>query len=274
MLNKLKNIDRRIIFIFIFLAVLIPLLKPINLPTQVSQPVQNIYDFVEKIPEGKIVLMSFDYGPSTKIEINPMALSLVRQCFRRNLRIVGICLWPEGANLSREVFNLLSKEYHKEYGKDYVNLGFKAGGEPTLVSLGKVGFKELCPQDIDNKPIKELPLMQEINKYDSFALVLTFSAGVPGIKEYIRVTASQYKIPVAGGCTAVSASEMYPFLASGQLLGLMGGLKGASEYEKLVGAPGDAIKGMDAQSVAHLLIVLLIIFTNLIYFLEKAKKKT
>jgi hypothetical protein len=47
---------------------------------------------------------------------------------------------------------------------------------------------------------------------------------------------------------------------------LIGGLRGAAEYEGLVGAKGRAIAGMDAQSATHLAIILLVVTCNLFYF--------
>jgi hypothetical protein len=46
---------------------------------------------------------------------------------------------------------------------------------------------------------------------------------------------AQFGLPVAVGCTAVSAPKYYAYLEAGQMLGLIGGLKGASEYERMVG---------------------------------------
>ncbi|MFQ6003090.1 MAG: hypothetical protein ACE5KJ_05025, partial [Candidatus Zixiibacteriota bacterium] len=61
----------------------------------------------------------------------------------------------------------------------------------------------------------------------------------------------------------------YPFLASGQIVGLLGGLKGAAEYEILIQKPGMGQRGMDAQSVSHLVIILLVILGNTSYFLRR-----
>ena len=93
------------------------------------------------------------------------------------------------------------------------------------------------------------------------------------MKEYVLIVATQFGLKVGAACTAVSAPEMYSFLDSGQLLGLMGGLKGAAEYEQLLGINGDARKGMDAQSVVHMVIVLFILLSNGIYFYDEYKKK-
>jgi len=46
-----------------------------------------------------------------------------------------------------------------------------------------------------------------------------------------------------------------------------------SEYEKLVGVPGIGTSGMDAQSIAHLVIVLFIIFGNVAFFIERQRQK-
>jgi hypothetical protein len=59
------------------------------------------------------------------------------------------------------------------------------------------------------------------------------------------------------------ATDYYPYLSSRQLLGLIGGMKGAAEYEKRMGIFGDARRGMDAQSLVHVIIALLVILGNI-----------
>lgn len=59
------------------------------------------------------------------------------------------------------------------------------------------------------------------------------------------------------GLTSVDAPVMMPYFVSEQFKGLLSGLRGAAEYELLIGPPGLAIMGMDAQSVSHILVILL-----------------
>ena len=54
-------------------------------------------------------------------------------------------------------------------------------------------------------------------------------------------------------------------LRSGQINGLIGGLRGAAEYESLIGRKGKAVAGMDAQSATHLAIIVLVLICNLFY---------
>ncbi|HJW14882.1 MAG TPA: hypothetical protein VJ776_09305, partial [Thermoanaerobaculia bacterium] len=72
--------------------------------------------------------------------------------------------------------------------------------------------------------------------------------------------------PMILGSTAVMASDYYPYLSSRQILGLIGGMKGAAEYERLMGIVGDARRGMDAQSMVHVIVVILVLLGNVALF--------
>jgi hypothetical protein len=69
---------------------------------------------------------------------------------------------------------------------------------------------------------------------------------------------------MVAGVTAVSAPEYYPYLQSHQLLGLLGGMAGAAEYEKARNEKGTATRGMDAQSLAHFFVALCILLGNVV----------
>ena len=66
---------------------------------------------------------------------------------------------------------------------------------------------------------------------------------------------------------------MYPFLQAEQVTGIVGGLKGAAEYEKLMGYTGKARLGMVAQSSIHVMIIGLILLGNIAFILSKRKPK-
>jgi len=58
-----------------------------------------------------------------------------------------------------------------------------------------------------------------------------------------------------------------------QLTGLLAGLKAAAEYETLIKTPGSATSGMDAQSIAHLIIIIFIAIGNINYWRDKKALK-
>ena len=279
MLEKLKNLDRRFVFVFILLSVIIPLLFPLNLKMNTTKPVEDIYNYIESLPADSVIMVSFDYSPSTKIELDPAAEAIIRHAFRKRHKVVTLSLWPTGQSMEQNVLKKLEDEFNEQfgaetirYGVNYVNLGYKPGGSVLLIGL-KDGFAQQFPTDASGTNLSDIPLMNRVRDYDSCDLIVSLSAGVPGMREYVIIVSSQFGKKVAAACTAVSAPEMYAFLNSGQLLGLMGGLRGAAEYELLTNYTGDARKGMDAQSVVHVMIVIFILLSNIIYFVGEYKRK-
>ena len=71
---------------------------------------------------------------------------------------------------------------------------------------------------------------EPIRNLRSFDLIFSFGGGTPGLKEWILFAGDPGNIPIAGGVTAVQAPLMYPYYPA-QMLGMMGGIKGAAEYE-------------------------------------------
>jgi hypothetical protein len=280
--NKIKTIDRRVIFTFIALSVIVPLLLNIKFTEKGSPIVQNIFDKVESLPAGSRVLISMDYGPSTVPEIQPMVNALVRHCNERNLKMYYMCLWATGQNLTTlTVDSVQVKEFpEKQYGIDYVNLGYKAGNE-GLINVLLTDMKKMYTTDVSGTYIDDIEIIKPVRNLTSFDLIFGLGGGTPGIKEWILFAGDPGNVPIAGGCTAVQAPLLYPYWPN-QLLGLMGGIKGAAEYESLLikhypkykdkSNPG--IQMMGPQAIAHIVIMLFIIIGNVTFFIERSREKS
>ncbi|MCS6896672.1 MAG: hypothetical protein NZM29_01755, partial [Nitrospira sp.] len=91
--ERMLKIDRRVIFLIIGLCTLVPLLYPVGLPIKISPEVRGVYDYVEAMPEGSVLLLSLDFDPSSKPELYPQAVALLRHAFRKNLRVIAMTLW-------------------------------------------------------------------------------------------------------------------------------------------------------------------------------------
>lgn len=271
-IERFEKVDRRIIFLLILLAVIVPLLIPIGFKIKVSEPVQLFYDAVDALPSGSMVLISCEYDPSTMPELYPMNQALARHCFKKDVKIVGMGLWPQGIPLNQASMEEAALEYGKEYGVDYINLGYKAGGI-VVISAAAENIPRTFPLDYAGRPIEAFEIMQGVRNFDRFDLIVSLSAGDPGVRHWVMIAQGRYGKAVIGGVTAVSAPSFYPYLNAGQLLGLIGGMKGAAEYETLLGAVGTASQGMDAQSIAHGVIILFIVIANVFYLMGKRRKK-
>ena len=270
LLKRLESVDRRWIFLVMGLLVLGPLVFPLSLPLFVSQPVRSFHDAVASIPDGSTVLMSCDYDPGSIPELVPMTRTALRQLFDKKCKVVVTVLWNGGPGLvDRVVRDVVEREYPGlVYGKDYVNLGYKAGNEAVMVLMGQ-GIANAFPRDYSGNDTRSLPIMQRVRDYSSFPMLVNISAGYPGTKEWVQQVQGRFHLPMVAGVTAVSAPEFYPYLQSGQLRGLLGGMAGAAEYEKLRNEKGTATRGMDAQSLAHVFVALCIVLGNVVQWSKK-----
>lgn len=272
-LAKLERLDRRWIFLLVALSVLIPLLFPLRIPLQTSASTQAYYDQIDKLPEGSLVLLSTDFDPGSKAELYPMTEATIRHLFKKNHRIVVFSLWPAGPPLTELALQKVIAERggDKVKGVDYVNLGYKDGREAVIVELGR-SFKEAFPLAYDGTPVRQIPIMEEVENYSSFPLFVNISVGYPGTKEYVQYAQSRFNITMVSGAGAVSVPEYSAYLQSGQLKGMLSGIAGCAEYEQLLNHPALALTFMDAQSAGHVLIVVMIIIGNIVYFMTRKRK--
>ncbi|HEY6571735.1 MAG TPA: hypothetical protein VI198_00325 [Candidatus Eisenbacteria bacterium] len=261
-MNWLRDLDRRWLFLAVALLVIVPLMTGFHVaPVLPGHRAKGFYDAVEKLPAGSTVLLAGDYDPGTIAENYPAHLAAVRHLMSKNVKIIAIALYPGGPPLTEEVLTIGAGEYGKKVGIDYVNLGYKAGNELVMSRMG-LSIPETFPVDSRGEPVSNIPVMTGIRSFNDLDLLVNISAGYPGTKEWVQQVVSRYHIPMVAAVTAVSAPEYYPYLQTGQLQGLLGGMAGAAEYEALVKHPALAMRGMDAQSLAHLFIALLIILGN------------
>ena len=88
-------------------------------------------------------------------------------------------------------------------------------------------------------PLRNCPPCADVQGLGDFGLIVSLSAGLPGLKEWILYAGDVLDVPIAGGCTGVGAPQFFPYYPL-QLVGLMGALKGAAEYEAALkdGYPG------------------------------------
>jgi len=267
--EQMLAIDRRVLYGLIFLAVLIPSLIPIGMPIKITPEVRNVYDRMEAVKPGEIILFDFGYDPSTAAELEPMAKAMLRQAFSRNVRVLSCCLSSTGVTLAEAHLTSVAEEYGKKYGEDYVYLGYQPYPAIVIMTMGE-NFRTPFPLDYYGTPLDNLPMMKGVRNYDNVALVMTVNA-TSGIDWWIIYGQGRYKFPLGLGSAAVMATNYYQYVQSGQLFGILSGLRGAAEYEILVQKGTVARKGMDVQSVAHALIVVFIILGNVTYLVERRR---
>jgi len=276
----LKNLDRRWVFALMLMAVVVPLLARWTFPEYASPMVRDVFSAIENLDEGSKVLISLDYDPGSQGELQPMASAFTRQCAEKNLKMYFLCLWPLGEPMIEKSLLLLKAEYpDMKYGEDYVSLGFKAGGE-GVIKVIVTNLRELVPTDQYGTALADIPMTRDIANIQEMDLIVNVSAGDPGTKQWVQFASTPYGITTVSGCTGVQAPLLYPYIPA-QLRGLLGAIKGAAEYEQVLGEAypkfltdpkyQEGKIRMGPQLVAHVLMILLIIVGNAIYFVGRRR---
>lgn len=252
---------RWIAYLIVAAAVAVPLLlgSSWSVAGMPSTPAAAaMYEAIEGLPAGSVALVSHDYDPGVAGEMIPQARAVLSHLLGRGVRVVNVSLTPEGSRLAQQLLDELAEEQQYVSGQDYLNLGYVVGVEagPRAVVQG---------------------LMADrwgglIDEVADISLVVEF-AGAP---EYLRLWLEQvqapYGLPMVAGVSATADPYVRPYYnneAQTQLSGLITGFVGAAEYERLSGREGMALRGMDAQSLAHLAILFLVVAGNVAYFSQR-----
>jgi len=276
-MDKIMQVDRRWIFILVALAVIVPIILNKSFPVNISPSVRSSYDFIDQLPPNSTVMIVCDYDPASEAELYPMTLALFRHCFDKGHRVMSFTLWPNGAALIDRAFAKMKQEYDGKpmypdglkSGVDYVNFGFGVGGALVIIAAGQ-DIKTAFATDYRGNSTGSMPIMEGVQSLSDIDYVIDLAAGST-IDWWVAYGVQRYHFTMGAGCTAVSATQYYPYLNTGQINGLIGGLKGAAEYEQLANHPGRALAGMTAQSVVHALIIVLVVISNVFYFLTRKK---
>lgn len=298
MYELVKNLDRRWIFLLMLLSVAIPILvigyTGKTFPEVPTKMAQAVFDEIEKLNEGDPVLLAFDFDPGSEGELGPMATAFTRHCAERKLKMYYLALWPVGPQMIEESIEKIIKPDFPDmvYGRDYVNLGYKSGNE-GVIKVIVTDLRQLYTTDHYGTSLDNLPMMNGFRHIRQMRLIVNVSAGYVGTKEWVQYAVTPYprEVKLVAGCTGVQAPLLYPYIPQ-QLPGLLGAIKGAAEYEALVlqkygqnilttDASGESVipgkyregqRRMGPQLVAHILMILLIIAGNVIFFVGKRRE--
>jgi len=269
--EKMMTLDRRWVYLCVGIAVAVPLFVPFTVPVSVTPEVRSVYDFVESLKEGDRLFIAIDYDPTVMAELQPMSLTIMRQCFAKGVKLIISALHQNGPGMAEQLVSLVSKEFDKKSGVDYCYLGYKPYPGLTILAMGQ-NFRIPFPQDYYGVSLDSMPMMQGVRNYDQVKAIIAMEAGWVA-DSWIRDANGRYKVPVALGVTGVMAADYFQYLPSKQIFGLMGGLKGAAEYESLAKQKERQATGrMKVQTIAHIMVIIFIVIGNVGFFMSKRKK--
>lgn len=261
--ERMQAIDRRVFYWILFFALMVPFLYPLEIPVKVNQNTRDLYEGIQGLNEGDVVIICIDYGVSAWAECHPAVTVCAKAALRAGAKIILLSPVTDHELTYKRLTQVTAGEDFAAatYGEDYVYLGYFTGGE-TAVSQMAADMRSIFPEDHFDTPLDDIPMMADINTADSISMVLSADTSDYG-SYFLRQWESNYDIQLAEIGIAMLGSEWMPYYRAGNAFGLSVGSRGGAELEKLIGEPGEATTAMDSISVSHILIVLAVILANI-----------
>lgn len=263
--------EHHIVFLVFGISVLIALFVPTGVK-EASRQTVVVYDAIEELPEGSVVLLGADFDAHNRAEMVPQLEVLVEHLMRRRLRVIAVSMWDQGPMFAERVLRRVGDEHGLEYGIDYVNLGYAAGAQ-SMVRLLKDDIRAVYKTDFSGNETLNMPVLAGLEGAKDVDLMVDISDNPSGPTTYLEQIQSFHKgFRMVCGLTASAVPPIMPYVESGQIEGYIIGLKGASEYEGLIGVRGLGTVAMTAQSVGQVAILVLILVGNIFFLMERRRR--
>ena len=258
--TKLEHIDRRILYWILAAIIVFSLLFPIGFPLKISPRTKDFNQVLQKVPDGSAIVFSIDATVETWPENGPGAVAIAKYIGSRHFKTIIWGFLPDASLLAEKYVVPVLKEAGLKYGEDYMFMGFFPGGETTVARLAN-DIQGVIKKDFYGNLIENSPMMKDIRSAKDIALVIDID-GTNGTEFYVR----HWKpagVSIISTVVGVIISGYLPFLESGQLSGMLMGIKGNAEFEKLTDRLGKGMSAMDMLSLAQTALILLIIIGNI-----------
>ncbi len=236
-----------------------PWLKPSSASEEaVRAEVQTVVG--SQLPNA-VALVSFDYTPATEGEMNPLANAVIKQFLGQGMRVIAVSLNPEGQGMATAVLNDITDE---KYSDKIVNAGYLPGGPVAVRNLMAEGAIGSLREISTGKTLASLPEWSAVQSLNGVGLVVTISDSADTARWWVEQTNLADGSPSFARMAVVSAAVepfVRPYRDSNQFHALVAGINGAAALEsarpqKTLG-PASAM--LDSQSVAHLVVMILML---------------
>lgn len=263
---------KQILYLLLLATVLWILLNPIGIPIGISGATRDVYNYVDKLQTPKL-FVDVHYEPAGATEIQPALGAFLRQLVTKAPKIVFYSSHSIGPVMFERLRTVFSDVFSQlKYGDDYVYLGYVPNTEATFASLAR-GAKEFVTKDNYGDTTATMPIFNVADKATDLSLWVLATTSTDPVEFSVRQVFTAYKTPMLFIVVAVIGPSVQPFVGAKQAVGMISGQNQAAQYELLIKKPGSAVSALDAQSGAHVLIMIYIVLGNLVYWPMRLKSK-
>lgn len=293
-----SNLLRYLLYILLIGVALFGLLQPLPVASlPVATNVQTFYDQIDRLPANAKVLVAFDWEADRSGEMSLLSTSVVQHIMAKRARLLTVSLNPQGPALAARITDNLAtnsiygnSNFYK-YGSTYLNLGWRSGQEVALRSFfDSIG--DLADYRSD-QPVSGQAAASGINSLQDFNLIVVLAGDEGSVRAWVEQVGVQpgmnmvLGVPLAVEPVARPYAQGLATANPNRLSGetqpraqaLLAGLNQTAQYDqllqdklKLKTDPTASLEGrLSAQSLAALLLVLVIIVGNVIYLARRRR---
>lgn len=237
------------------------LIFPLPLPIVVSDTVQNIYNFVEKLPAGTVTYVNIGSIDWFDGVVFPPLVAEVNQLFEIHAHIIFVNLGGNGygayAQYAARICNPASGITNLRgavYGQDFVILPNVGGGEAGTIAWVH-DIWGTTPNDYAGTPLSALPMMANVHTGADIGFVVTTGTLVEDMRSDIRQVQNKYGMPLLMVTNDAFAPGLQPFVSSKQAIGVLHGSEQGAELETLVGVPGQGLASVGQTTIFVILFI-------------------
>jgi hypothetical protein len=233
--HKLQAIDRRILYLILILVVTLFILIPIKLPNIPLPQSEKLYNAIADAPDGSLILISSGWTMSSRGETLPLYQALVRLCMRKNHHVLVVSMTePAAAGYALSSLTEVAHEKgHKPYveGRDWLGLGYLPNIDATIQSFATDFRGAMERVQVFGKPATSTDMLKDVRSLRDVAVVVDVSASASYWSFVERITGiTKFGLM----CTGVMFPEALPYQATGQLVGVAFGARGAYDFETMM----------------------------------------
>jgi hypothetical protein len=254
--------DKRWVYVWLFVLVLVPLMRPIGMPISVSGGTRQYYNEIDSLQEGDIVFDSWNMEFSGYMELKPGVLATHKMFIEKGVKLCIAFGHFEGVAIPPVVFGELQSyldRYDYTEGEDYIIIGYVLPNEAAVAALSQ-DFHGNVRVDWKGESI-EGTFLDQIENAGDFALINDYTTGLATTFQ-IRHMVLTYGTPMAVNSIGVSVPGHLANLDAGLITSLLQSTRGGAELEFLIGVPGPGLKSMDAFTLGHYMLIVFILIGN------------
>lgn len=206
------------------IAILLPALDPLRVSTPDSARLAGFREALAELPDGALVLVGFDADLGTYAEIRPAVRSVLDELLARDARLAFVSFTPEGRALAVAELERLRVADAALASDRVLDLGYRSGAEAALVR----SVDEIVPDDASG-PVADA-VRDAGGGTEAFEAGLVVAGNDLGPRAWVEQVRPRVGFPLLAIAPGYLAVELEPYLESGQLAGLLGGVRDGTAY--------------------------------------------